>query len=90
MCETYNDIWLIDNGCNNRMKGNTIIITNLDDSVRNKVKLGTYNIVNVIEKRMVDILTKQSQKRHIPHVYYAPGLKNNLICVGRLIQKGKM
>jgi hypothetical protein len=64
------------------MKGNIILIVNLDDSVRNKVKLGTYNIVNVIEKRMVDILTKKGQKIHIPHVYYTTGLKNNLICVG--------
>ena len=37
---------------------------------------------------MVSIQTKQGQKRYIQDVYYALGLKHNLISVGQLTQKG--
>jgi len=37
--------------------------------------------------RMVNIQTKQGQKRHIPDVYYAPILKHNIISVGQLTKK---
>jgi hypothetical protein len=36
---------------------------------------------------MVNIQTKQGQKRHIPDVYYAPILKHNIISVGQLAKK---
>jgi hypothetical protein len=57
-----NNIWLIDSGCSNHMIGNRSLIENLDDSVRNAIKLGTNIIVNVMGKVMVNILTKKSQK----------------------------
>jgi hypothetical protein len=53
------------------MIGDKILIIDLDDSVGDKVKLGSDNILKVIGKRMVNIRTKQGKKRHIPNVYYA-------------------
>jgi len=37
---------------------------------------------------MVNIWTKNGQKRHIPDVYYSSSLKHNLINVGQLTKKG--
>ena len=86
--ENSSNFWLIDSGCSNHMMGNKGLITNLDDSVKIEVKFGTDNVIKVIGKGMVNILTKQKQKRHIPDVYYALGLKHNIISVGQLTQKG--
>jgi len=82
------NIWLIDSGCSNHMTWNRDQITNLDESVRTEVKLGTKNVIKVIGKGMVNILTKQGPKRHIPYVYHAPGLKHILISVFHLTHKG--
>ena len=50
------------------------MIANLDDSIKNEVKLGTNNVIKVMVKGMVNILTKQGQERNIPYVYYAPSV----------------
>ena len=70
------------------MTRNRDLITNLDDSVNTEVKLGTCNVIKVMGKGIVNILTKQGQKRHIPNVYYSLGLKHNPISVGQLTEKG--
>jgi len=67
--ETSHDILLIFNGCSNHMTRNRSLIANLDDSVRTEVKLETNNIVNVMGKVMVNIMTKQGQKMHISYLY---------------------
>ena len=82
--EISSNVWLIDSGCSNHMTRNRNLITNLNDSVNTEVKLGIDNVVKVMGKGIVNILTKQGQKRHILEVYYAPGLKHNLISVGQL------
>lgn len=64
------------------------LIIDMDELERTKVKLVLDENKKIMEKRMVNILTKQGQKSHIPNVYYALGLKHNLLSVGQLTQKG--
>jgi hypothetical protein len=45
------------------MIGNRILIAKLDDSVGTKVKFAIENIVNVMGKGMVNILTKKRPKK---------------------------
>ena len=70
------------------MTGDKSLVADLDESVKTKVKLGTDNIVSVVGKGVVNILTKQGQQRSITDVLYAPSLKHNLISVGQLTKKG--
>jgi hypothetical protein len=57
--------------------------------MRIEVKLGSDNILKFMGKGMINIQTKQGHKRQIiTDVYYAPGLKHNLISVGQHTQKG--
>ena len=70
------------------MIGNSNLIGNLDDSVRTKVKLRIDNILKVMGKGMVHIFNQTRGEMHIWDLYYALGLKHNIISVGQLTQKG--
>jgi len=86
--EKQSDIWYLDSGCSNHMLGNIEIFSNLDESVKSEVTLGTNSKVSVMGKGRVNILTKKGEKKYISDVYFVPGLKHNLMSVGQLMQKG--
>ena len=88
MHEPSDNVCLLDNGCSNHMTGNKNLVTNLDQSVKTEVKLGTEKTMDVDGKGVVNILTKQGELNTISEVYYVPSLKHNLLCVGQLTQKG--
>ena len=60
----------------------------LDESVQSQVTLGTNSKVSVMEKGDVNVLTRLGAKKSIVDVYYVPGMKCNLLCIGKLVQKG--
>ena len=49
------------------------------------IKLGTEKTMEVDDKGVVNILTKQGESKTILEVYYVPSLKQNLISVGQLM-----
>ena len=51
------------------------------------VTLGNNIQVIVLGKGILSILTKQREKKIMPHAYYVEGLKHNLMSIGHLIQK---
>jgi hypothetical protein len=69
------------------MTGNKGLFEDLDTPVKAKIKLGNDNIVEVMGKRAINVITKNG-KKNILDVYFVPGLKYNLISVGQLTQKG--
>eukprot|EP00253_Pinus_taeda_P025679 PITA_25679 len=75
-------------GCGNHMIGSIEMFSNLDESVKYEVTLGTDSKVYVMGKGRVNILTKKGEKKCIADVYFIPGLKHNLIIIGHLMQKG--
>ena len=77
-----NDLWLLDNGCNNRMTGNKKLFSSLDNSVKFEIKLGDDRHVNDLDKGTVSVLSTQNEKKNIPNVYFVLGLKHNLMSVG--------
>ena len=64
------------------------MLSDLDESVKSKVTLGTDSKVSIMGKRRVNILTKKGEKKYILDVYFVPGLKHNLMSIGKLIEKG--
>ena len=70
------------------MTGNIAMFSNLDESVKSEVTLGTNSKVSVMGKGRVDILTKKGEKNFMLDVYYVPGLKRNLLSIRQLMQKG--
>ena len=69
------------------MSGNIEMFSNLEESVKSEVTLGTDSKVSVMGRGRFNILTKEGEKKYISDVYFFPGLKHNLISIGQLMQK---
>ncbi|CAN6679013.1 unnamed protein product [Malus baccata var. baccata] len=69
----HEDTWYIDNGCSNHMTGREDLLVNIDKRVTAKGDL------------MVE--TKQG-KRYIRDIMFVPGLKENLLSVGQMMEHG--
>ena len=80
MHEPFDNVWLLDSGCNNHMTCNKNLVANLDQSLKTKVKLGTQKSMDVDGKGVVNILTNQGELKSVSEVYYVPSLKHNLKC----------
>ena len=70
------------------MTGSITMFANLDENVKFEVTKGTNSKVSVMGKGRVNILTKKGEKKFMPNVYYVPGLKCNILRIGKLMQKG--
>eukprot|EP00253_Pinus_taeda_P029927 PITA_29927 len=82
------DIWFLGSGCSNHMTGNIALFSALDQNVKSEVTLGTDRKISVMGKGEVKIFTKKGEKKTITDVYYVPGMKCNLLSIGRLVHKG--
>lgn len=83
----WNDTLFLDSGCSNHMCGNRGMFTNLDESFLHSVKLGNNSRMNVVGKGNVKLLL--NGVNHVVHeVYYVPELKNNLLSIGQLQERG--
>ncbi|CAN6560926.1 unnamed protein product [Malus baccata var. baccata] len=81
------DIWYVDSGCSNHMTGREDLLENIDRSVTAKVEMGTGDLVNVVGKGELMVATKQG-KRYIKEIMLVPGLKENLLSVGQMMEHG--
>ena len=70
------------------MTSNSSLFPSLDKSVQTDVTLGNNVQVTILGKGIIGILNKQGERNIIPDVYDVEGLKNNLLSIGQLIQKG--
>ena len=70
------------------MNGNISMFSMLDENVKSQVTFGTHSKVFVMGKGRVNVLTNKGEGRSISDVYYVPGMKCNLLRIGKLIQKG--
>ncbi|XP_010484936.1 PREDICTED: uncharacterized protein LOC104763230 [Camelina sativa] len=81
------DVWFVDSGCSNHMCGESKMFSSLDSAFKHNVKLGNSHKLMVSGKGVVKI-TLNGVRYVINDVYYVPELKNNLLSVGQLQEKG--
>ena len=81
------DAWFLDSGCSNHMCGDRTMFSEIDDSFRQLVRLGNNTGMNVIGKGRVKLLLN-GINHVVSEVYYVPELKNNLLSIGQLHEKG--
>ena len=81
------DVWFVDSGCSNHMCGERNMFSSLDTAFTHNVKLGNNHKLEVSGKGVVKI-TLNGVSYVIRDVYYVPELKNNLLSVGQLQEKG--
>jgi hypothetical protein len=81
------DAWFLDLGCSNHMRDNRGMFTKLDESFVHSVKLGNNSRMNVIRKGSIKLFLNGIN--HVVHeVYYVIELKNNLLSIRQLQERG--
>jgi len=81
------DAWFLDSGCSNHMCGYKAMFSDLNLEFRHSVKLGNNTRMNVMGKGSVKILLN-GINHVIAEVYYVPDLRNNLLSIGQLQERG--
>lgn len=81
------DAWFVDSGCSNHMCGDRSMFSSLDTTFTHSVKLGKNHKLDVSGKGAVKIKL-QGVCYVLSDVYYVPDLRNNLLSVGQLQEKG--
>ena len=84
---TREEIWFLDSGCSNHMSGNKEWFTDLNEDFKQTVKLGNDSRIAVTGIGSVRLCVNDIVQV-ITNVYYIPELKNNLLSIGQLQEKG--
>lgn len=80
-------VWFLDSGCSNHMYGTKEWFIDFDGNFRQNVKLGDDRRM-MVERKGSLRLEINGITQVISSVYFVPGLRNNLLSVGQLQQKG--
>ncbi|KAH9687063.1 hypothetical protein KPL70_014633 [Citrus sinensis] len=81
------EAWFLDSGCSNHMNGSKEWFTDIDEQFRQSVKLGN-DIKMAVKGRGNVKFQVNGITQVITNVYYVPELKNNLLSIGQLQEKG--
>lgn len=81
------ETWFLDSGCSNHMCGNREWFSTIDEAFRHSVKLGNDSKMEVLGKGNIR-LQINGAIHVVTDVYYVPDLKNNLLSVGQLQERG--
>lgn len=81
------DAWFLDSGCSNHMCGVKAMFAELDEKFSHSVKLGNNSRMNVAGKGKLKLLIN-GVNLVVTDVYYVPELKNNLLSIGQLQERG--
>ena len=85
--EKKEEIWFLDSGCSNHMTGNKEWFSELEENFNRTVKLGNDTRMAVVAKGSIKVQIN-GIIQVISDVYYIPELKNNLLSIGQLQEKG--
>ncbi|XP_048430261.1 uncharacterized protein LOC125472648 [Pyrus x bretschneideri] len=81
------DVWYIDSGCSNHMTSREDLLVDIDRNVKAKVQVSSGVLVEVAGNWTLVIETMKG-KRYIKEMTLVPGLVENLLSVGQMIEHG--
>ena len=81
------EVWFLDSGCSNHMCANKQWFSDLDEEFRQSVKLGNNSKMAVLGKGNIRMQIA-GVIQVITDVFYIPELKNNLLSIGQLQERG--
>jgi len=83
-----NNVWFLDSGASNHMTGRKELFVELDESTKGDVSFGDNSKSEIKGKGKILIKTRNGDHQFISNVYYVPALKNNILSLGQLVEKG--
>lgn len=86
--ESNTNFWYLDSGCSNHMTGRRDWFADLDESVKSRVRFADDSYVSVEGVGKILIQQKSGRQAYIHEVLYVPSMKNNLLSLGQLLEKG--
>ncbi|XP_074378564.1 uncharacterized protein LOC141720109 [Apium graveolens] len=86
--ESKKNVWYLDSGATNHMTSHKYLFMEIDETISGEVTFGDSLKIPVKEKGTITIMSKNDEKKYINYVYYIPALKNNIISLGQLVEKG--
>ncbi|XP_075515589.1 uncharacterized protein LOC142550237 [Primulina tabacum] len=81
------DAWFLDSGCSHHMCGDQTMFNELNENFRHSVKLGNNTRMDVMGNGSVKLLL-DGVNHVVAEVYYIPELRNNLLSIGLLQERG--
>ena len=85
--ERFKDQWYLDSGCSSHMSGRKDCFVNIKPSMKNMVKFANDNTLAAEGVGDVLIMRKDGNRSVISNVLYIPGMKSNLLSIGKLVEK---
>lgn len=85
--QKQDDVWFLDSGYSNHMCGDSSLFSEIEEGVKRTVRLGNHTQMKVMGKGSVR-LSIQGVSHLVQDVFYVPDLKNNLLSIGQLQEKG--
>jgi len=86
--EKQENIWYLDTGASNHMCGYRELFGDLDETKQGLVTFGDTSKVPFKGKGSIPIKLKNGDSSYIANVYYVPAIKQNLISLGQLMERG--
>ena len=83
----HNDVWFLDSGCSNHMCGELSLFSELNEGIKKTVRLGNHSQMKVMGAGNIR-LSIEGVSHLVQDVLYVPDLKNNLLSIGQLQEKG--
>lgn len=85
--KNQSDVWFLDSGCSNHMCGDSSLFNEIEKGLNKTVRLGIHTQMKVVGKGSVRLLI-EGVSHLVQDVFYVPDLKNNLLSIGQLQEKG--
>ena len=86
--EKQKNIWYLDTGASNHMCGYRELFGDLDETKQGLVTFGDTSKVPFKGIGSIPIKMKNGDSSYIANVYYVPTIKQNLISLGQLMERG--
>ena len=81
-------MWYLDNGASNHMTGGRSYFSELNESIKGKVKFGDRSCVDINGKGSILFEAKTGEHRLLTDIYYIPDLRSNILSLGQATEQG--